>query len=136
MATIITDGTTTINLPDSLEWVDEFDFSPVTQDIQRTIGGSFIVQEGALLHGQPITLQGGENVWTTRQVMKDIQTLASVPGKELVLTLADGRSFDVIFRRDDGNPFSSARLWRKDVQVDADKVKRIVLKFYTIQGAA
>lgn len=132
--TILTDGTTTITLPDSLQWVDEFDFSPVTQDIQRTIGGGFIVQEGSLSYGQPVTLQGGENVWTTRQVMKQIQTLASVPNKALVLTLADGREFDVIFRRDSGNPFSAVPLWRKDVTVDADKMKRIVLRFYTIQG--
>lgn len=134
--TTLTDGTTTVTLPDSMQWVDEFDFSPVTQDIQRTIGGGFIVQEGTLSYGQPITLQGGENVWTTRQVLKQIQTLASVPNKALVLTLADGRTFDVIFRRDNGNPFSAVPLWRKDVSVDADRVKRIVLRFYTIQGEA
>ena len=103
--TTLTDGTTTVTLPDSMQWVDEFDFSPVTQDIQRTIGGGFIVQEGALSYGQPVTLQGGENVWTTREVIKQIQTLASVPNKALVLTLADGRTFNVIFRRDSGNPF-------------------------------
>lgn len=134
--TTLTDGTTTVTLPDSMQWVDEFDFSPVTQDIQRTIGGGFIVQEGTLSYGQPVTLQGGENVWTTRQVLKQIQTLASVPNKALVLTLADGRTFDVIFRRDNGNPFSAVPLWRKDVSVDADRVKRIVLRFYTIQGEA
>lgn len=136
MAITISDGTTTVTLPDSLEWVDEFNFSPVTQDVKRTIGGSLVVNEGELLFGRPITLQGGENVWTTRLVMKQIQTLASVPGKELVLTLADGQTFDVIFRRDDGNPFSSVRLWRKDLTVDTDRVKRIVLKFYTIESAA
>ncbi|AWY02816.1 hypothetical protein [Alteromonas phage JH01] len=130
--TTLSDGTTTINLPTSLQWVDEFDFSPVTQDVKRTIGGSFIVQEATLLHGRPITLEGGENVWTTRQVMKQIQTLASVPNKALVLTLADGQTFNVIFRRDNGNPFSSVPLWRKDITVDADKVKRLVLRFYTI----
>jgi hypothetical protein len=134
--TTLTDGTTTVTLPDSMQWVDEFDFSPVTQDVQRTIGGGFIVQEGSLSYGQPVTLQGGENVWTTRQVLKQIQTLASVPNKALVLTLADGRTFDVIFRRDNGNPFSAVPLWRKDVSVDADRVKRIVLRFYTIQGEA
>tara|TARA_B100000902_G_C27322175_1_gene925461 strand:+ start:9013 stop:9420 length:408 start_codon:yes stop_codon:yes gene_type:complete len=132
--TTLTDGTTTVTLPDSMQWVDEFDFSPVTQDIQRTIGGGFIVQEGALSYGQPVTLQGGENVWTTREVIKQIQTLASVPNKALVLTLADGRTFNVIFRRDSGNPFSAVPLWRKDITVDADRMKRIVLRFYTIQG--
>tara|TARA_B110000238_G_C16068770_1_gene413951 strand:+ start:606 stop:1001 length:396 start_codon:yes stop_codon:yes gene_type:complete len=130
--TILTDGVTTLNLPLSLEWTDEFDFSPVTQDTQRTIGGGFIVQESALTNGQPITLQGGEDVWMDRSMFKDIQTLASVAGKELTLTLTDNRVFTVIFNRSNGNPFSSVPLWRKNIQENTDKVKRVVLKFYTI----
>lgn len=130
--TTLSDGTTTINLPDSLEWINEFEYSPVTQDIKRTIGGGFIVQEGVLLNGIPITLQGGDNVWVSRQTIKQIATIASVAGKELVLTLADTRQFNVIFRRDDGTPFSASPLWRKNVQIDADNMKRLVLKFYTI----
>lgn len=132
--TTLTDGITTITLPESLQWENEFNFSPVTQDVKRTIGGGLIIQEGALLHGVPITLEGGENVWCTRDTIKDVATIASVAGKELVLTLSDGRVFNVIFRRDDGSPFSAVPLWRKNVQVDADKMKRLVLKFYTIQG--
>ena len=135
MATTITDGLDVITLPDAMDWVDEFEFSPVTQDIKRTIGGSFIVQEGELIEGRPITLQGGENVWITREVVKQIQTLASVPSKAVVLSLSDNREFEVIFRRDDGVPFSAVPLWRKNVQVDENKMKRLVLKFYTIQGA-
>lgn len=133
--TSLTDGTTTINLPDSLEWENEFDYSPITQDVKRTIGGGLIIQEAALLHGIPITLQGGENVWFSRQLIKQIATIASVAGKELVLTLSDEREFNVVFRRDDGAPFSAVPLWRKNVQVDADKMKRLVLKFYTIEGS-
>ena len=130
--TILTDGVTTLNLPTSLEWIDEFDFSPVTQDVQRTIGGSFIIQEATLIKGQPITLQGGENVWMSRLDFITVQTLASVAGKELTLTLTDGRVFTVIFNRSSGNPFSAVSLWRKNIQEDTDKVKRVVLKFYTI----
>lgn len=131
MSTIITDGTITITLPSAFEWVDEFDYSPVTQTVNRTIGGGFIIQESSLLHGRPITLEGGENVWVERSQINAIYTLASVPDKQLTLTLADSRQFPVIFRRDQGNPFTAIPLWRKNIQGDTDKMKRIVLRFYT-----
>lgn len=132
MATL-SDGVTTITIPDDLVWIDEFDFSPVSQSIERTIGGSFIVDEAPLLHGRPVTLQGGEFVWMTKQTLVDIQTLASVAGKVLTLTLADGQVLDVIFRRDNGNPFSGEPVRRKTVQENTVNYRNITLRFYTVE---
>lgn len=134
MATLATD-TTTIDIGDDLEWIDEFQWQPVTQNIRRTIGGSFIVEEASQTFGRPITLQGGENVWLLRSVFDQIITLASVPDNTLTLTLTDGTVFSVIFRRDEGNPHQAEPLWRKRIQLDADYVKNITLRFYTVTSA-
>ena len=131
MATL-TDGATTITIPDDLEWTDEFDFTPVTQDIKRTIGGSFIVSESSLSHGRPITLTGGPQVWMPRHVMSAIASEAAVAGRKFTLTLADGRIYNVIFRRDSGQPIAAVPLWRKRVQGPTELVKEIVLRFYTV----
>lgn len=131
----LTDGTTTVVLPDDLQWVDEFDFSPVSQSVERTIGGSFIIEESPLLHGVPVTLQGGPEVWMEKQKLLDIQTLASVPGKEMELNLPDGRQLNVVFRRDNGNPFSGEPVRRQTITLPTVNYKNIVLRFYTIQGA-
>lgn len=126
------DGIDIITIPDDLEWTDEFGFSPVTQDIRRTIGGSFIISESDLKYGRPITLTGGPEVWMLRSVMSQIADKATVPGKQFTLTLPDGRIYNVIFRRDSGQPFAAIPLWRKRVQGPSEYVKEIVLRFYTV----
>lgn len=132
MATL-SDGTTTVEFPDAMEWVDEFDFSPVSQDTQRTIGGSFIVQESPLLYGRPITLQGGEQVWLLRSVWRQLVQFADTVNGKYVLTLADGNTYNVIFRRDGRtSPATAEPLWRRNIQGDNDYVKNMVLQFYTV----
>ncbi len=132
MATLSND-TITVEFPDAMEWVDEFDFSPVSQDVQRTIGGSFIIQEAGLLFGRPITLQGGEQVWLLRSVWRQLVSLADVVGAKYVLTLADGSTYNVIFRRDGRtSPATADPLWRRNVQTNDDYVKNMVLQFYTV----
>lgn len=130
---LLSDGVTDITLPDSLEWTDEFDFTPVGQQVDRTIGGSLIVQESALKKGRPITLEGGEFVWAKREAILKVQTFASVPGKKMKLTLADGSQFDVIFKRDSGSPFSAKPVQRKNVQDPEHQMNMIVLKFYEVE---
>lgn len=127
------DGITTITLPDSLEWVDEFDFSPVTQKTERTIGGSFIIQEASLLYGRPITLEGGEFVWMDRDVFKQLVTLAETAGKQFTLTMPDASTYTVILNRENGAPFSAAPLLRQNVYDSGSKVNNIVLRFFTIE---
>jgi len=132
MATL-SNGTKTVEFPDALEWTDEFDFTPVTQDVQRTIGGSLIVQEAALLYGRPITLAGGEQVWLLRSIWRQLVAFSDVVGAKYTLTLADGTVYTVIFRRDGrGSPTQAVPLWRRNVQGDSDYVKSMVLQFLTV----
>ena len=50
-----------ITLPGDLEWIDEFSWSPVGQQVDVTLGGSLIVEESAQLAGRPITLRTGQS---------------------------------------------------------------------------
>jgi hypothetical protein len=95
-------------LPDDLQWVDEFTWLPVAQQVEVTFGGSVIVEESAQLAGRPITLQSGQDRagyfgMATRELVTDLRALAASPlAGPIVLTLEDGRTFNVRFRYGDG----------------------------------
>lgn len=90
----------TVQLPDDLEWIDEYDWSPVSQVREHTIGGSLVVEEGTMLAGRPITLSGRDYAWVERSVVDELRALL-VAGQIMTLTLEDGRQFAVIWRHDD-----------------------------------
>ena len=100
-----------IELPDDLLWVDEFDWSPVAQDIDRSLTGALMVQEQAKLFGRPITLTGGNEAgWVTRATVLELMALAKLPSKSMLLILADGREFQVYFNRGNNNSVSASLL--------------------------
>lgn len=99
----LTDGTTTIALPEDLRWIDEHTWSPVEQSVGYSLGGSLVVEIGTRLAGRPVTLAGdNDRAWITRTVLDQLYAWASVAGKTLTLTLADARVFSVMFRHHDG----------------------------------
>lgn len=93
-----------IELPGDLEWIDEFDWSPVAAQTEVTLGGSLLVEESAQLAGRPITLrtgQAGSTLWgvVPRSTVLALQALANTPrDTPMTLTLPDERTFDVLFR--------------------------------------
>ncbi len=90
-----------IDLPQDMQWVDEFEWSKVAQgNPQRTLTGALVVQRGIKQQGRPITLTGGDWVWFNRA---DIQTLRDWTDEDISMTLThyDGRTFDVIWRLDE-----------------------------------
>jgi len=131
---ILTDETESINIPDSLEWVDEFDFTPVTQDVKRTLGGSLIISESTLIKGMPITLQGGADVWITKGEFKALHAKASVPGKKYQLTMADGTIYSVVFARDKASPIEGKLLRRQYAAPDTAYMANITLRFYEVES--
>lgn len=116
----------TIDLPDDVEWVDEFKWSPVAQQVEVTCGGSLIVEEDAQLKGRPITLRGvfeGRTGYAlpTRAVIKALHALAAVPrAAPLPLLLEDGRTFSVRFRHGDGAPLEAEPIRHIAPHDDAD----------------
>ncbi len=92
-------------LPDDLVWVDETDWTPVAQSEEYFLAGSLGVQTSVRLSGRPMTLtrRNGE-VWASRTLILSLMALAAEPGKEMTLTIHDGRVFKVMFRHSDGPP--------------------------------
>lgn len=86
-----------VPLPDNLYWSDEFDWNPVGQVRTYTLTGALIVEETTMQAGRPITLEGA---WITRQSVQALIALQATAATAMTLTLDDGRSFSVLFRRE------------------------------------
>ncbi|WP_067521612.1 hypothetical protein [Endozoicomonas ascidiicola] len=94
-----------ITLPDDLLWINEFDWNPVEQNLERSLTGALLVQEGELKQGRSMELSGGDSAgWVTRDTVVSLQTLAETPNKIMPLVLPDMRLFSVIFDRSSGSP--------------------------------
>lgn len=116
----LTDTTTTVILPADLWWADEIAWAPVEQSAEYSLGGALVVEEAVKLAGRPITLAGHERrAWVRRSTVLALHSLAAVPGKQMVLTLAD-RTFNVIFRRSDGPPIEAESLTMMSPPEDDD----------------
>jgi len=121
----------TITITDDLEWVDEFQWGGVDQSVEPSTTGALIVQEVARPKGRPITLMGGESVWERRSVIEQLQNLAMQAGQTHRLILADGREFDVMFKRD-GSPVEAKPVLRNRVY-DADHdYNFIIIRLMTV----
>lgn len=98
MADLILDG---ITLSDGLLWSDEFDYTPVKQNIKTMLDGSQLIQEGVAQAGRPITLQGTEQRgWVKRSALEQLFAKLTI-ATPMALSLPDGRSFNVRWRHND-----------------------------------
>ena len=91
----LSDGSTTVTLPDNLLWVDEFDWAPISETAtSRTLDGTLVRQVAAgLSGGRPISLAGG---WAERSVIKALRNFQAAGGA-LTLTLHDSSTYTVAF---------------------------------------
>lgn len=112
----LSDGTTTITLPDSMEWVDEYSWSPIQQDIQFTIGGNLINSESTVTKGRPITLVSGEDVWVEKSVIDELITLKNTIDKTYTLTMPSGSTYTVKFDRRDNNELEAKPVFRQIIR--------------------
>lgn len=79
---------TTAHLSDRLQWVDEYDWSPVAQATDYSTTGDLLVDVALKLAGRPITLQGADTAaWISRALCDTLQAWAVLPGIELDLVL-------------------------------------------------
>jgi hypothetical protein len=94
-----------ISLPSSLEWVDEYTWSPVTQSVNKALNGALIVQEAKQLKGRTITLEGDDQVWATKAILDQLKTKADTA--DLTMTLDyHGTTYNVMFDREQ-NPIEA-----------------------------
>jgi hypothetical protein len=91
-----------IQLPDDLNWTDEFAWNPVGGKFAYGLDGTAILQVSTVSGGRPVTLSGGEDhSWISRQTLEDLRQLAANPALVHVLTFVDGRTMNVMFRSDE-----------------------------------
>ena len=104
MELIAPDGQSLI-LSDDLFWQDEFNYSSLAQtEPERTLSGSFFVQQGIKIAARPITLVSPDNMaWHTRKVVQILQNYAALP--ESIFTLKmHGKTYRVLFVKMDATP--------------------------------
>ncbi|TNH91150.1 hypothetical protein CF139_05070 [Aeromonas hydrophila] len=100
-----------IELPDDLDWGDEFEWDPVGQVITSTLTGALVVEEVAQSEGRPITLQSDGESWVRREVVLALYSLVSTLSTPMQLEL-NGRIFTVLWRRENGGGFVAKQLYR------------------------
>ena len=86
-----------LNLPNELAWIDEFEWNEAVGNVRYTLGRGLIRQVASTSGGRPITLSG-EQAWAKRTDIETLKGWAGNPVKEMSLTLHDGRIFTVCFR--------------------------------------
>jgi len=83
-----TPSSTTVTLPDALNWSDEYTWSPVQQSKTYTTTGALLIEEGVMQAGRPITLEGQiDATWCTRALVDTLRAWAATAGIVLTLTL-------------------------------------------------
>ena len=98
MAITLTKDATTLGLPEDLFWIDEFSWARVAQETTRSTTGALLVDVAVRQAGRPITLQADSDAgWMQRSALQALYAMAEEPTATYALTLADGRSFEVMF---------------------------------------
>jgi hypothetical protein len=130
-----------VALPDDLEWVDEFDWSPAAQQLEVSLAGALIIEESAQLTGRPITLRSGQEgsnyfAVATRATVEALQALVNTPRQQstpMALELPDGRTTTVLFRGSGAERFS-ARPWKHIVPQQATDYYLIELRLLAVSA--
>lgn len=130
MSNSLSDGVSTLVLPDDLDWKNRHSASPVSQSVEWGVDGALIVDACAKKAGVPIVLEGAENrAWMPRSDVDKLRAWARVPGQALTLTLVED-VFSVIF--DNGAGALEARALHEVSDPPANWPHRVSLKFLTI----
>ncbi len=100
MAVTLVKGVDTLTLSPDLQWLDEFTWSPVAQEVRWGTTGTLMVHVGTRQAGRPITLGAAQkDVWMTRSSVDALRAWAALPGQQFALDF-NGRAFTVVFDQD------------------------------------
>lgn len=88
-----------ITLPDDLTWPEEYDWSNVTQTIDKSLTGSLIIQEASQAKGRTINLKGEVNsAWIDKATLDLLKVKADTPDLQMSLDY-HGTIYNVMFAR-------------------------------------
>ena len=124
-----------LELDDQFEWIDEFDWSAVAQESERSLGGQLLVQGGQKVYGRPITLASNGGVWTELQTVRALEVLRDQFGRVMPLQLPDGREFSVIFNHEAGPPLQCTPIERQ-VNPAATALYEVTIRLLTVEPPA
>ncbi|WP_281645563.1 hypothetical protein [Parendozoicomonas sp. Alg238-R29] len=129
------DGTgVRIELPADLDWQNEFDWSPIAQNTDRSASGANIIQQTRRHYGQPVELSSGRDWDVDRAKVIAVKQLeeSALPVK---LTLADGRVLFCVFDRAGGIPVDAKSMWawRNGEALPDDHPYSLTVRLLTIE---
>lgn len=121
-----------ISLPIDLIWSDEYAWSPVVQNIDKSLTGALIIQEAAQPKGRLITLIGGADAaWITKTIADLIQAKADTPDLTMSLNF-HGVVYSVKFiRQGNKSPFESKEIYEL-ADPDAEHIYSFTLKLMEV----
>lgn len=87
-----------LDLTPDLLWIDEYTWTPISQQEDVMSDGAVVVQAETQQTGRSISLLGGDTYgYVKKSVVDLLQAKAEDPGKLMQLVLNDGRTFQVVF---------------------------------------
>lgn len=131
-----------VQLPDDLDWSDEYTAWKVGQIIRRSLTGALVVQEAAMQAGRPVTLQTtsiGDGSYVAPitldvlEALRVLEEIAAGAAMSLVLPIAGGgtRTLTVRWRRTDGAAIE-ARPLKQIVPAEPTDYYAITLRLITV----
>jgi hypothetical protein len=123
---------TSVTLPDAMNWVDEYTWSPVEQTKTYTTTGALLIEEGVKQAGRPISLEGSEDrTWCTRALVDQLHAWAQTASIVLTLTLR-GTARSVTFDHERGALQGLPVLFYADGSIASDDWYVPTLRFLEI----
>lgn len=87
----------TIQLPNSVVWINEFEWTPTQQSKTYTLTGALVIETAQKQAGRPIVLEGRQDSgWVKRNNIDALFSKLS-SNDDMTLTLHDNRVFTVVF---------------------------------------
>lgn len=126
-------SSTSVTLPDALDWTDEYSWSPVQQSKQYTTTGALLIEEGTKQAGRPITLQGSaDTTWCTRALVDQLHAWAHTAGIQLLLVIR-GTARTVTFDHESGALQGLPVMFFEDGSIASDDWYVPTLRFLELQ---
>ena len=132
MSITLTYNGTTVELPDAMNWSNEYSWSPVEQSAEYSTSGAILIDVALKLAGRPIILEGDQDcTWCTRELCDTLQSWVVLPGIELTLVIR-GISHKVIFDHQAGGLRGFPVIFYEDSSIESDDWYVPTLKFLEI----
>ena len=98
-------------LPDSMEWTNRYQWSPVAQSLARTLSGNQVIYSQPLNKGRPIILSAASGVtWLGLADVLALDAMAAIPDATYSL-IWEAETFTVMFDQDQRGAIQFSPIW-------------------------